>query len=48
MLKITRLSNLAPKTFKTNNNKVVRVDSYKTNKMVVNLSNKSKNKMSKN
>ena len=48
MLKITRILNLAPKVFKANNNKVIRVNSDRANEIVVNSSNKLKNEKSKN
>ena len=48
MLKIIELLNLSPKAFKANNNKVVEANCSRTNKTVVNLSNKSKNNESKN
>ena len=44
MFKKTRLlKNLALKIFKANNNKVIRGNSNKANKIITNLSNKSKN-----
>ena len=43
-MKIIRLSDLALKTFRTNNKKIVKVGGSKINKTVINLSNKLKNK----
>ena len=44
MLKTIRLLNLAPKTFKANNNKIVWADNSRTNKIVMNLSKNDKSK----
>ena len=48
LVKTIKISDLALKVLKANDNKIVNGDSSKANKMVVNLSNKSKNNKSRN
>ena len=48
MLKTIRSSKLSPKVFKAKNNEVVSGDNNKTNEIVVNSSNQTKNNKSRN